>query len=1851
MKYNMNKYVYEYVFARQIDFINSLRADGDWIKVREAKSIHKKFLDEVKKVTNPKNPEFTISIDKFNTIMSDMFGDEYIGDEAVKDEIAEFMTLVNHEKGVNNLEVKGGVIPISPYMEEIANNEVMLDNGASIVYLNADDLRESKGEITHGLRYSLNPDEDVDKMKQFVTKSDITGLSALRPYISSNDYLAVKDWFNAINEKDAMSSKSIEKSVGILRYLSENGYEYKIKKDFEVGQLKAVLSNGLDVRITDKESASRYLGRCYNNAVTSYITRRDEKYFIRNAIVKKDAEGNILNPKECIKNHDLDDLDLSLDEIIDVIKYSLGEKVERKDNYNNIRHGEKALVGENTQYIRKVKNKSRYPRPDKEVSYNASYISSSSGVSAIYDLYNKDNRGIENPLILYRNNQRKPQHKLFYVNVGNDEQVVSPDKAYTYLQDGISEAKTNLLEFINLDGIDKAVHDGTIDDFAFSGDEIIRDIQEKYVDVLVNDSKFDVMMSEDNNEVICTNEEIEDINNIGDPILRAGAHLDLYLNKLIGSMDYDPVDGKTFNSNMMAKYMDGDINFNSKSIIEAVKIVGTVHTDAMRGNDAFNKQMRNAMVTFGDYGMAETSKMMDWDNPFVKDCLKTIIETANTSGFNVKEEDVEIDSNGIILIKGNKFTKDLVYSTDKSGNIDKKFVKPFVAEIGPLFIPDDRGVVKTNYVFSDNYAFIPGYEASVVAQKEGENKSLEERTKLTGYKEKMLQALKFHVRDLAYDKRQFGVIGNTMALSQVYKELYETRYPLDFEEKAKERGMDEKFIDDVIRTNARRVKYSNTFRDETTFFASYADKNKDINDEHVFKSDVLNDNYYSPYALAGRNMSILSEDGDGYFDKDATGGSTNQGIVRFLTEGTQIDENGFMIRSELDDKTPLMKNNICRYFEHIPFDRRQMTFSNLLTALSITKPTKTAQMTFGGFNFDDGYVISKEFAEQHQVPDTNGGLRSLVAGDKLSDMYGNKGVISIIIDRNMSDEDAKVQKLEKAVEWFKVNPELDVVGAPYPAMSRFNAGSAKELMENPSDLIAPDGRVFEGCIGETTYIVTDMTVDEKSHIYDEEAIAMGKGRRTSSQLCWALDALDATATKSVYYANNDSSLANYREFLITVGLDMDELGNLRNHYEPHKGETRPVFEIPKEMYYENSNKFNKEGLKNLFSDDISKSGGFLKVPFRMEYGDGTEFAQDKDGNYLMPIMSTHLRSSREMIDGQVVKHNYTSNYLSIASAIIDYNKENFSDNPDAKVLDKAMREAQASFDKLRSDVEERRFSGKNNYAKTNLMGNRLKNSSTQVIIADPRLEIDQIAVNSETFKSLNVEKEGDYIVTWRDPILDSGGINGLRVVIDDTLKAGARIHPAIDKIYKGDFDGDSFGLKNPQTKAEAQDLLKKLAFRLKLIDKSHQTDSGNYDLIVQDSLDIKSAMHLYPELQQERDELTKLFNDIDRNKFGRKTEEVLDNAMGDLNAHLQKVFDCSYATEVVSFKDMPSHLKSIEHMIETKSKGSYGKLKAYANYLGVDYELDDTKPDGEKIKLDTVVDTGKSLMTRQDDMNVQFAQSVKAYGTGLAGAYSQRAVRALRDVCLTAVLETTSPVTQSALQSKHDAEEAKRKSDVLISLGKAVWRGEKVELKEIEGEAQWVKVKDKNGKVVKVGSRKEFAEQFNQFYVSDVGINVGINKNHVDLIADALCKNDGEGFRVLNIEKDFDELGVSPLDRISYGGDIKTVRQLVDKGANLFDGHYNSFLKPNIIRQNERKAEFEKNHQATLLETQQAVTKSDFKAKNKIDTFNFEENVPNKAVEESVRVAREITRLENEQSVIDDIETEVEASDYDDFGL
>lgn len=230
---------------------------------------------------------------------------------------------------------------------------------------------------------------------------------------------------------------------------------------------------------------------------------------------------------------------------------------------------------------------------------------------------------------------------------------------------------------------------------------------------------------------------------------------------------------------------------------------------------------------------------------------------------------------------------------------------------------------------------------------------------------------------------------------------------------------------------------------------------------------------------------------------------------------------------------------------------------------------------------------------------------------------------------------------DEVMAFFRDNPNVDVTMAPYSGMSRTNGSIVRDMMSSPEDVVL-DGKVVEGGMGHTNLIIVDMPADVKTHWYDEDAIKAGKGRKASGQLAWALQAKGCKAIMQEFYGDNQSSLDDMREYMISLGLDMDAASRplVGYHEQTHRGEKRNLIKLPdmsadpEEGLYSqilvpakggepaqrgfagyidqgrmgNKRKPDVRLLKDYyveqsaqFMDAINKKGGFFELPFQLSF--------------------------------------------------------------------------------------------------------------------------------------------------------------------------------------------------------------------------------------------------------------------------------------------------------------------------------------------------------------------------------------------------------------------------------------------------------------------------------------------------------------------------------------------------------------------------------------------------------------------------------------------------------------------------
>lgn len=1749
--HGLRKYFYEYVYYKAVEQAREQAAQV--IPISQAKAIRAR-VDEIlgQRGTALADPRLGVkdclsAIDQaFAEKISDyepQFGDHSPQNECYQQSQREFTRVTGVGAQVDPKSVR---LPISPYDPDWSERATVKRAGTALVYLPDETLeRVAGGEVEtlaaprrgNMVLWRIDDDGKPFEAGRAMTNDDAAGLTALMDKMSQQEYDQVREWVidggrdpqtNRVDRNRFMSQRAVARSAALLEELKAQGVSYEVIRDREPGQIKAkIAGTGMEIRLTDTRQEEYAGARIYDNGT---VLRYSTNYRVPGGMA-------VYSPSPA--------------EAVQLLRFAQGHRVERTDLAGQ-------AAGE-TGTTHQERGRGRTP-----VDVPDSYHVDRESMFVIGDyVVPGESRLRPGSKVMLRRDAKNRSLPAFFVDA---------EPAGAYAKAAVESARKNLQAALGVEGL--LAHAETelertggqldaVEPPEYSADSEVAAIQRSYWDVLTG-VHSDLLRPGATEEMYQKRleeigelqaEEGPEMGNLvygGTAVEKVRQHAEDVPFELIGTWEAElhDIDGEwvdhRFNPDRVARYMTSPTGqwSNLDNLASALRRCG-ISPDEMMGSTFQTTRFKDRLVRFS----AERSvPIADHESAFMRRIGATVRESIERNAASVSE--ILVDEQGVIRWSGEKLRRDGKWT-------------PISGEIGQVFDVGEYGEITTAFASGDNALVVPGYEATITAQTPGAAPtSVEERTRLRGYEQLMHTRIQYQIAgDLIAGRSETG---EPSSLNTVYSQLYGTKHPIDFIERAAAYQLDEstgeikehmeEWMAAILQTEARRVRYSNEIKAGSTIYAEYRAQRD--------RTDPADDNRFDAWRLTGgRNMTVLTGKDrnnvvapSGYFDPVMTGGATNQGIVRYLTTQAQVDADGRIVpgdESVAGQRSPLMALSGLETLRYDPFDRQQMTASTIMQSSEVTVPAKTALMTFGGWTADDPIVVSKEFAERHRIRGAGGQERDLVVGDKISDLHGNKGVISLIVDRDMQLRDAQEQDVVDEVNWFRGNPDLDVVMSPFSLISRRNAGSARELMSgNISDLRSPNGELRPSALGEMRFVVTHMAVDEKTKIYDDAQVRAGKGRKASSQLAWALQSQDCPAIMHEFYGHNSGAESNLREYLLVTGMDMEADGTLRVVGQAEGVDERPerrFIPMPELLRTQPRKEgqlpgLNTTAMRKSFGDLIGDRGGDMEIPFSLTYPTGEQTETVSASSWKLPVMSSHLRSGQAFEDGSSVTHDYTRSYQDVFVEACRYrymaeqlDSQGLPAEKRAEVrrgMSKSVSRAQRAFEAITTDVQNRALTGKNNVFKTGLMASRLTDSATMVWTADPRLDVDQVALSSVKAEQLGLT-EGDYALVWRDPVLRDAGVRYMRVAIDDRL-TGAAINPVMDACFDGDFDGDAVAVVKLHSEAAKAEALSKLSVPANLLDTGVVKSDGSHPLAMQVSLDTQVALSkdagLAEELESSRSEANRLrlraLTDAESPQDIKLDQQVVTEELSVLYRRAQR----GEFGAALTFSDREAHLRSVRQVcVETGAKGSEKKLADYARNLG----------DAQ----------GTPGITQADQEASMFATAIKAHGTGLGGSFSQRAVRALRGEDLKAVLEVTYPVTQSILQAKHDAAEARHKYAMLQGPGRELWRGRSIEH---VGPGQW-RTAFLDGEPVQA-TVEEWERQFIEFYESKEGFGVMVNPDYVARVARAL--EDPKTGLIRNLEEDPSLVG-TVMDRMAYGGDFEALVQAAKNRESVYDGEKN----------------------------------------------------------------------------------------------
>lgn len=260
-----------------------------------------------------------------------------------------------------------------------------------------------------------------------------------------------------------------------------------------------------------------------------------------------------------------------------------------------------------------------------------------------------------------------------------------------------------------------------------------------------------------------------------------------------------------------------------------------------------------------------------------------------------------------------------------------------------------------------------------------------------------------------------------------------------------------------------------------------------------FEYEIKNRVHSRVQSLGGVNAGMMADPQSlGYIDMLSTGQGKVQGLVRVLADNAHVSEDGHVAPAMIpvpmteeeqaayragkndfdvmhvvapDPKNPgqmkkmtykmsryldgnaLTKDEMFKYLSKLPFDRAFIAVEQSAKANYIDKNATLALMNANIMNMEDGSVVSKHFAETHPVIGADGELRPLMIGDKLSDTSGDKTTIAMVVDPDMSLEEAKKKDIVDLVQFMK-KTGVDIVKSPLSQISRKNMSQVMDMIDS-----------------------------------------------------------------------------------------------------------------------------------------------------------------------------------------------------------------------------------------------------------------------------------------------------------------------------------------------------------------------------------------------------------------------------------------------------------------------------------------------------------------------------------------------------------------------------------------------------------------------------------------------------------------------------------------------------------------------------------------------------------------------------------------------------------------------------------
>ncbi|MCC2248973.1 hypothetical protein JUJ52_03245 [Virgibacillus sp. AGTR] len=1233
-------------------------------------------------------------------------------------------------------------------------------------------------------------------------------------------------------------------------------------------------------------------------------------------------------------------------------------------------------------------------------------------------------------------------------------------------------------------------------------------------------------------------------------------YLTLVKDSIVG--DYE----KGFNPAFVIDHMQQTGRGNERdAMMTALKTVN-YDLDKIKGNDFAVNAMKERLIKFDP----ESAKSIDEiDHPMLKQALTTVQDTLKSGGF-VGEDgfgsdpDVSIDENGVIRWEAKRRT-----GSKKKDQMWQKVN----GEIGQVMVPDENGIIATKFQGGNNYGIVPGYTGYFSFEGDYDNRM--DRFRVKGFEQHLneqLRAKVTHQMTRPFDN-SIGTVPTVLDASGInglyHGDVYGKRIELDFME-TNQLNHDTKSA--ILQTLSNRVRFDNQFSDYATTRAETA-----ANREYGNEDDT---SAFSYWKVAGEtNMRVLNKDIENYADTTMTGTGKTQGLIWYLTDGAEVNEDGSVTPSKgilqkdgtyTPDKTALQK---LPYFDKKSFnawDRNQMAANQLMTALKVDENVNTALMSFGGWTFDDSYAISKEFAERNKVfghkpneesmemldrifSQQDAGLMSLEQGQQFAKdagMLWSQEVLeegySIYSDFYTSDSREDRERLRYQLNNFKEEHGCFRPLQRGDKLSDFggNKGTIGIVIDRHMDL---DEAKKQGLDKEVRFMKANPELDVVSAPYSMLS------RHNAGVVKELMDGEIANLVDPDTGETFEAAMGQLNIIVTDMKVDDKTHAYTREDVLEGKGrkasgqlawalQSKEANGILDEIYGRNDSAWSTYREYLIATGlDMKADGTIMKgytphadedrhhFTFDPETDSGAFLDQIKDqGGFLDVPFDITFKTGQKTDSIPVLSASLRQNVELVDGSMRRSDFTNHyaniyeaigdyhaADTDEAK--EKAQAKAQDHFDKIQSTIIDRQFDG----------GHNGKHSFLRDKIMGKRMNHSATGV-AVVDPRLDIGQAGmnqdmmDALDAKEGDVVMAfrdpvwrDGAIRAMTVKKDDSVHGIAINPIADKSHDMDFDGDTMGIMKFDSKAANRDLVNKFSHWANMIDKG----SGKDELYYQTGMDLASAEAKAEKLGD--DSPKKLYEKAQKNAKSTNPK-LLKQSQRDLNEYSHKLFrEHGFGGDFVSFKDDKAVFESFGQMVENGAKGSPKKLDEYKNYHN-----------GKK--------------TANDARDIQYATGVKSDDTGLAGAFSQKLVSVMRNQNITAALESMYPLTQGTLQIKHDPVHAKTVNKLLTDDMNKTFRGKDM-------------YNPKRGL-----SPNGFKKQLTKIMEEDMKVDVA--EEHIDAVTETLTHNG----QIVPL-KDAMTLKSSPMDRVAYGGGYEELKRLAKNGESLLEGEQNKRFAPFMMRE------------------------------------------------------------------------------------